>query len=461
MPEIPRPLGRRRVAEAASRRPSPLTVLSVLIPLLTIAALALVRPAATPETDVAPREAALPRASLVCPAQVGGARQVVVGTSGATTGDVMVRGAGGEQALGLGPVGVRAAAEALVVTGTDDLAPGLVATRAGGGAGTACRAPEPDQWFTGVGAGAEHRSVLSLTNPDSGPAVADVTVLGADGVVDVPALRGVRVVGGQTTVLDLAEVAPSREALALQVVVSRGRLGVHVLDMVDPLGRGRVLRDWLPAQATPSTTSYLVGLGRRPGSRTLTVANPGESEVRVDLRLVDAKSEFQPAGVEEVRVRPGAVVEVDLGRVLRSKVARGTLALRLDATGPVTAGLRSVAADDLALTTATDPVADAVAVPVPTGAKHLVVAGASAPGVLTWTARDADGTVLVDDRRVEIDPGTATRLKVPSKAVLLTAELERAHAWVSVEVGPPGLGVLPLRDVELSSLVPHVQPALR
>ncbi|MCD6640510.1 MAG: hypothetical protein LT071_11435, partial [Nocardioides sp.] len=134
---------------------------------------------------------------------------------------------------------------------------------------------------------------------------------------------------------------------------------------------------------------------------------------------------------------------------------------RLDATGPVTAGLRSVAADDLALTSATDPVADAVAVPLPTGAKHLVVAGASAPGVLTWTARDADGTVLVDDRRVEIDPGTATRLKVPSKAVLLTAELERAHAWVSVEVGPPGLGVLPLRDVELSSLVPHVQPALR
>ena len=41
--------------------------------------------------------------------------------------------------------------------------------------------PAAVRWFTGVGAGASHRSVLELTNPDAGTAVADVTVLGRAG----------------------------------------------------------------------------------------------------------------------------------------------------------------------------------------------------------------------------------------------------------------------------------------
>ena len=40
--------GRRRVAEAARRRPSPLTLIAVAVPLLTVAALAVVRPAQAP-----------------------------------------------------------------------------------------------------------------------------------------------------------------------------------------------------------------------------------------------------------------------------------------------------------------------------------------------------------------------------------------------------------------------------
>ena len=71
----PRPSGRRRVAEAAGRRPSPLTVLALAIPLLTVAALALVRPAETPPTSYAPTSAALDRATAVCPARLPGRRR--------------------------------------------------------------------------------------------------------------------------------------------------------------------------------------------------------------------------------------------------------------------------------------------------------------------------------------------------------------------------------------------------
>ena len=57
-----------------------------------------------------------------------------------------------------------------------------------------------------------------------GPAVADITVLGEDGPVEVPALRGLTVRGGQTTTVALADVVPRRDELTLQVRVTRGRL---------------------------------------------------------------------------------------------------------------------------------------------------------------------------------------------------------------------------------------------
>ena len=57
-------------------------------------------------------------------------------------------------------------------------------------------------------------------------------------------------------------------------MVSRGRLGVDVVDQVDELGRGARSRDWLPPQAAPATTSYLLGLGGKPGDRMLVAGQP-------------------------------------------------------------------------------------------------------------------------------------------------------------------------------------------
>ena len=74
--------GRRRVAEAAGRRPSPLTLLAVLIPLLTVAALAIVRPAGTPPGSYAPTGAALDRATAVCPARLPVADDLRLGSTG-------------------------------------------------------------------------------------------------------------------------------------------------------------------------------------------------------------------------------------------------------------------------------------------------------------------------------------------------------------------------------------------
>ena len=103
----------------------------------------------------------------------------------------------------------------------------------------------------------------------------------------------------------------------------------------------------MPPQAAPATTSYVLGLGGKPGDRVLAVANPGDDEVRVALRVVTQESEFTPSRLEELTVPPGATTSVDLTGVLRGDAARGAIGLRLDSSLPVTASLRTLASGDL------------------------------------------------------------------------------------------------------------------
>lgn len=457
-----RPAGRRRVAEQASRRPSPLTVLAVVIPLLTVAALALVRPADEPPTSFPPSSAPLDRATAVCPARLPGADRVRLGSTGLASGEVSLR-VGRESSTATLTDGLATLEERadVVVGATGELAPGLVVSRSGAGSATACEAPDPERWFTGLGASAEHASTLTLVNPDKGPAVADVTVWDGSGVVDVPELRGIRVGGGRSASFDLATVAPSRDALAIRVSVTRGRLGSSVVDVVDPIGRARPVREWLPGQAAPAATSYVLGVGSTPADRVLTLANPSDSEVRVSVRLVSGDSEFAPSGLDEVTLAPASVSEVDLSGVLRGRTLAGVQALRLDAGAPVTAALRTRTSDDLALATASAPVGAGTAVALPDGERRLVVAGATAPGVVTLQAWDEDGRPVVRERRVEIDPATAARLRLPAEAALAVVRLDRTSAMVALEVTDRGTSVLPLAELVTSSEVPDVRPAQR
>ncbi len=454
--------GRRRVLQVSSRRPSPLTLLAVAIPVLTVAALGLVRPADVPPTSYAPTEAALDRTTAVCPPQLAAADDVRLGSTGLASGEVALRVGRADDTETLEDgVAARSERQYVVVNGSADLAVGLAATRSGGGSAVACEQPAPERWFTGVGASAEHASTLTLVNPDKGPAVADVTVWDGSGLVDVPGLRGIRVPGGRSTSFDLSEVSPNRDALAMRVSVSRGRLAASVVDVLDPVGRDEPVREWLPGQAAPAATSYVVGLGTTPADRTLTLANPGDSEVRVALLLVSGESEFVPAGIEEITVAPASVSEVDVSQVLRGRAAAGVQALRLEATGPVTASLRTQVPDGLALSVAGPTVASEAALALPAGSKRLVVAGASAPGVLILQAWDEDGAAVVRERRVEIDPATAARVRLPDEAVLALVRLRRTGAVLSLEVADRGLSVLPLTQLVATSEVPDVRPAQR
>ena len=88
--------------------------------------------------------------------------------------------------------------------------------------------------------------------------------------------------------------------------------------------------------------------------------------------------------------------EIDLGRVLRGRVAEDVQVVLLEATAPIIAkSLRTQVSDDLALAVAGPRVDSEAGVALPAGAKRIVVTGATAPGVVVLQAWDADGEEVV------------------------------------------------------------------
>lgn len=455
---------RRRTVAAPGRRVDRMLLAAVLVPVLTVGAVLLTDlEVAPPAAEQAPAESDLGRSTVVCPSASQDGRLLVASGTGAT--GTVTLGTGGDtedlrltrHAAGLVEAGVD---DVQVVTGADDLAPGLVAARTAGPGlrAVACAATSSDQWFTGVGAGAEHTSVLELTNPDAGPATVDVVVHGQSGPVAADGLRGVSVPGGGTVRLRLGSETPKREELALQVTTDRGRVAAVVVDAFVPIGRGVPTKEYLPGQAEPAESNLLLGLPSGTGERTVVVANGGEDVARVRLELVTERSVFAPSDVEEVTIDPGSVKRLSIAGLLRSDAASDALGLRVVSSRPVTATFRARTGADLVESVPGGRVGATTLALVPTGAKDLLLADADAVGVVRVEARSADGKRLLR-RKVEITPEVGLRVELPDEAQVVEVRPEGVSIVGSVLLDTDGgAAVLPLRELVRTDLVPAVRP---
>ncbi len=445
-------------------------LLAIALPVVCALVLLPLHPDRSQPHGSAPVGTPLTSASLVCPDTLPGSSGDLLGVS--TLGTDPATPVTGEVQVGLGaslaPLEVRtlrvstapAGAGPSVVTGSGDLAPGLVAGRSETSplAAVDCAPPVADQWFTAAGADATHDSVVELVNPNAGPAVVEITVRSAGGVLDVPALRGITVPGSSAVRLDLGQVTPNRSELSLEVHTTRGRLAVHVVDSREELGSGTTSRDWLPAQAAPSSTNLLLGLTAGAGERTLVLANPGADEVRATVKVVTPSSTFTPTGVEAIRVAPDSTEAVSLDDVLAQAAGDGAVGVLVEADGPLTAGLRQVVGADLSLLTAAPAVDATSAVVVPPGAKRLLLSGATADTSVTVSSYAANGKQL-DQGEVTVVAGGAADLAVPDKAVLVVLDPQGPVRGAVLLTGT-GTAVVPLRPLVLSGLVPDVRPGV-
>lgn len=456
----------RDAARASLRsRPDVTTVLAVLLPLLTVAALLLVRPDVPTDGPRPPEQTPLTRAISICPSGDPEAYLTSVSDVGGAV-DFRLGDREGTARVAPGRVTTLDGGEGpLVVRADGEVAPGLLAGRFSTPLAAAeCRPPASDQWFTGVGSGARHTSVLELVNPDAGPAVIDATLYGVGGIVDAPDLRGVAVPGRGVVRLSLAELVPRRDELALHVTTSRGRVSASIRDRHAELGTGGASTDWLGDQPQPATSNLLLGLAPGPGLRTLMLLNPSDTETRARVQLVSRQSVFSPSGLEEVVLAPQSVTRVSLSDLLETSAAEGALGLLVDASRPITATVRSYAGRDLSHAVPGLPVADPATVLAPAGDKQLLLAGASQAGSVSVSAMAADGTVLAEER-TEVLPGRGYVVDLPRRAALVTVTPRQAEVVGSLLVSDTdgsdrGATVIRFRPQVTSGLVASVRPGL-
>lgn len=441
------------------------TVLALALPVLTVVSLLLVHPVVSLVPGQAPTRTALSSASVICPSALSGAPEAYLTTAQSEAHGRVDVASGGDARTAKVATGearrVRPGTGPVTVTGEGDLAAGLVAARFGGRqlAALSCPATAAEQWFTAVGSGARHNSVLELVNPDAGPAVADILVRGRSGLVDVPRLRGVSVSGHGSVRLDLGKIVPRRDELALQVVTTRGRLSTTLLDQFKPLGAKRPSEDWLAAQPEPTTDNLLLGLGKGPGKRSLVLANGGEDEVRAELKLVSEESVFAPAGVAEIRVPPNGVRRVSLHGKALAAVRHGAFGVEVTSTAPLTATLRSFVSGDLSHAVAGTPVTTGATLLAPEGAKQVLLGGADGVGVVTVVASSAHGKELLS-KRVALQPGRGALLDLPRRAVVISLVPERTGVVAALLLTGQGVAVVPFTEVVRNGLVPAVRPGL-
>ena len=451
------------------RRPavSRLAAVTAAVPVVAICAALLADADVQVEPlDRAPSEVPLARTDLVCPtgSEAGG---VFVASDAGEVGQVQAV-AGGRasepRTVEVSPDRRVDLADATRVSGVGALARGLVVQRwsTPGLRAVDCPATSSDQWFTGVGAGAEHTSVLELHNPDTGPATATITVLGQSGPVGAGGrLRGVSVAGGATVRLDLGSEIPKREELALHVTTERGRLAATVIDAFVPIGRGETTKEYLSGQREPATSQLLLGLPAGVDDPEVVVANTSDSASRVSLRLVTAEATFTPTELEEVLVDPASVRRFSITKLLRSDVAEGVLGIEVVSSQPATASLRGRVRGDLLSVVPAGPVAGPTLVPVAYPGARLVLGGAETLGTVEVVSYDGRGRE-VGSKMVEIGPEAAVEVKVPGRAALLRVEPQDTSVeGALVLTNADGAAVVGLRELLREGLAPDVRPGLR
>ncbi len=284
-------------------------------------------------------------------------------------------------------------------------------------AGARCATPATDQWFTGPGPASADELDLYLTNVDAQPAFVDLAALSGDGPLDTVDGRGIRVDPRTTRIVKIGKSAEGlgdavRGAvdLTLRVRAGGGRVAASLRARI---GEGKGI-EWLPRAHPPAASLLVPGVPDGAGKRRLLVAVPGESDARIEVRVITTEGAYAPYGQDVLDAPAKTVTSVALDRALLGKAA----AVRLTSDRPIVAGFAAERGADVAYGAATAPLA---------ASGPGIVADNRFDSVLLLTAPDGPATVEVttlsadgagSPREVAIPAGTTVRaeLKAPAAA---------------------------------------------
>ncbi|MGF7236612.1 MAG: DUF5719 family protein, partial [Frankia sp.] len=318
-----------------------------------------------------------------------------------------------------------------------------------------CVAPTTTTWFAGPGTGAGVDPLLTLTNPGSVPARADIAVItnagpagddatgddatgddsagddaggddaGGDGADPMGVVEpGVGIPAGSTVTVRLAALAPEAAATAVRVTVREGRLAASLLDRDSRPGPARNVAA-VPPGAPPSRAVLIPGEASGPGRRVLVIAAPiGDATVRVEQ--VGPGSRYSPVGLDAVVVPAGTVTRLDLGR---AAPADGAVLVTVTAGAPVLAALGLTSAD--ATASARTWLAS---IPVRAGSPPAATTVVAIPAVPAGTAGEVVVATGSGDGRARL--GTGAPVPLPAGRTVTIALPFRYRGGMLTIMGP-------------------------
>lgn len=285
--------------------------------------------------------------------------------------------------------------------------------------GTACQSPATNWWFAGADGRVGYTDSLVLANP--APTTADVAVSmwSAKGPLSPPHLDAVTVPGHARITIAIASVAPDTPTIALHVHASSGSVVAALVDR-----RFSALKsdggDFVPATASPAKAGVIPGYLAGTGPRKLVLADPGQLDATVNLKLVTKSGTFAPSGVNQVVVHEQHARTIDLTKVFGGQ----TGAVEWTSDQPVVSEGLLVSTDpglrpDLMWLAAVPPLSGSAAIAngaEPDGGKSFIVLTApggtasatiSTPSGKKVPIKVAGGTSITVDTALAIGSGTA------------------------------------------------------
>jgi len=307
-----------------------------------------------------------------------------------------------------------------------------------GVARTACSTEASTTWVTTAGSTVPgSRLQLVVFNPFPDPLTVDIDFVSDVGARRPEALTGLGVPARSSRLIEVADFVAASEAITTFVRARSGQIVVESIQSFDgsavPLGLS--VMSGAPALAN---SWMFAGVSPAAGPARLTVVNPGETEVRVDV-------EVSPAGAErfvepfEVVLQPGQrdIVELESAGRLAEIASFSLVARGLDGA-QITAAVeqRPAVAEP-------DPLADIVEeieIDAPsTGFASSI--GQAMPSQRLFTTVD----IAAEDERSALhifNPESDTFVQVTARIAV-----DGASRDVSVEVGPQRTARVPLTEL--------------
>jgi hypothetical protein len=374
----------------------------------------------------------------------------------------------------------------VIVAANGAMAPGAAAfqystedgEKHSGQSAAACGAASDDWWFNGADTAVGSTSRLVLTNTTPSLAVVDVGLFGPKGAIATVGQRGIALAPNSRESVDLARFAPNLDELTVQVHATAGLVAAAVettrVEGVTPAGS-----EWLPPASAPATDVVIDPAVDDSVSQDLQIVNPEDVSALVQVQVVDDTGPFVPSGLDSVRVDPGSVTTVKLGKISHN----GPVAVRLTSATPVTGAVVSTTkGDDYAVSAPSPVLADSAVVPVVPDvdlALQLTGVGPQSVGKLDVTGYDRAGdevladTIAIDGLKAVVwtadDAGDSGGKGGGSKGpkgkpakepvyLVVTPELDANAQAIAVYTSKDGTATLPLEPGRFTVTRPAVAP---